>query len=51
GPLGSPLLQQIHNITSFIRQAKAAGRMDEVRTLQENLRQLQDEYDQQQTEK
>nr|KAF6475932.1 rabenosyn, RAB effector [Rousettus aegyptiacus] len=46
-----PLLQQIHNITSFIRQAKAAGRADEVRTLQENLQQLQDEYDQQQTEK
>lgn len=46
-----PLLQQIHNITSFIRQAKAAGRTDEVRTLQENLQQLQDEYDQQQTEK
>lgn len=46
-----PLLQQIHNITSYIRQAKAAGRADEVRTLQENLRQLQDEYDQQQTEK
>ncbi|XP_036037098.1 rabenosyn-5 [Onychomys torridus] len=46
-----PLLQQIYNITSFIRQAKAAGRKDEVRTLQENLRQLQDEYDQQQTEK
>ncbi|XP_042536121.1 rabenosyn-5 [Dipodomys spectabilis] len=46
-----PLLQQIHNITSFIRQAKAAGRVDEVCTLQENLRQLQDEYDQQQTEK
>ncbi|KAK2091388.1 hypothetical protein P7K49_030672 [Saguinus oedipus] len=46
-----PLLQQIHNITSFIKQAKAAGRKDEVRTLQENLRQLQDEYDQQQTEK
>lgn len=46
-----PLLQQIHNITSFIRQAKAAGRTDEVHTLQENLRQLQDEYDQQQTEK
>uniref|UniRef100_A0A4W2GZX2 Rabenosyn, RAB effector n=1 Tax=Bos indicus x Bos taurus TaxID=30522 RepID=A0A4W2GZX2_BOBOX len=32
-------------------EAKAAGRTDEVRTLQENLRQLQDEYDQQQTEK
>lgn len=46
-----PLLQQIRNITSFIRQARAAGRTDEVRTLQENLRQLQDEYDQQQTEK
>lgn len=46
-----PLLQQIHNITSFIRQAKAASRTDEVRTLQENLRQLQDEYDLQQTEK
>ncbi|XP_006901114.1 PREDICTED: rabenosyn-5 [Elephantulus edwardii] len=46
-----PLLQQIHNITSFIRQAKAAGRADEMRTLQENLKQLQDEYDQQQTEK
>lgn len=44
-----PLLQQIHNITSFIKQARAAGRTDEVRTLQENLRQLQDEYDQQQT--
>ncbi|XP_075839568.1 rabenosyn-5 isoform X2 [Microtus pennsylvanicus] len=43
--------RQIYNITSFIRQAKAAGRTDEVRTLQENLRQLQDEYDQQQTEK
>ncbi|XP_068939973.1 rabenosyn-5 [Petaurus breviceps papuanus] len=46
-----PLLQQIHNITSFIKQAKAASRADEVRMLQENLRQLQDEYDQQQTEK
>lgn len=46
-----PLLQQIHNITSFIRQARAAGRADEVRTLQENLRQLQDAYEQQQVEK
>lgn len=46
-----PLLQQIRNITSFITQAQAAGRSDEVRTLQENLRQLQDAYDQQQTEK
>lgn len=46
-----PLLQQIHNITSFIGQARAAGRADEVRTLQENLRQLQDAYEQQQVEK
>ncbi|XP_018863616.1 rabenosyn-5 isoform X3 [Parus major] len=44
-----PLLQQIDNITSFIKQAKAANRIDEVHTLQENLMQLQDEYDQQQT--
>ncbi|XP_005387133.1 PREDICTED: rabenosyn-5 isoform X2 [Chinchilla lanigera] len=46
-----PLLQQIYNIESFIKQAQAAGRTDEVRTLGENLRQLQDEYDQQQTAK
>ncbi|NWW18729.1 RBNS5 protein, partial [Falcunculus frontatus] len=44
-----PLLQQIDNITSFIKQAKAANRIDEVHTLEENLMQLQDEYDQQQT--
>ncbi|NXS61531.1 RBNS5 protein, partial [Brachypteracias leptosomus] len=47
--IADPLLQQIDNITSFIEQAKAARRIDEVRMLQENLRQLQDEYDQQQT--
>lgn len=45
-----PLLQQIENITSYIQQAQAAGRMDEVHMLEENLRQLQDEYDQQQVE-
>ncbi|NXG25514.1 RBNS5 protein, partial [Grallaria varia] len=44
-----PLLQQIDNITSFIKQAKAANRIDEIHMLQENLMQLQDEYDQQQT--
>ncbi|XP_006630784.2 rabenosyn-5 [Lepisosteus oculatus] len=44
-----PLLQQIDNIKSFIRQAKAANKVDEVNMLEENLRQLQDEYDQQQT--
>nr|XP_060622230.1 rabenosyn-5 [Anolis sagrei ordinatus] len=49
--LADPLLQQIDNITSFIKQAKEANRLDEVQMLQENLRQLQDEYDQQQTER
>uniref|UniRef100_A0ABM5FJK7 Rabenosyn-5 isoform X1 n=2 Tax=Pogona vitticeps TaxID=103695 RepID=A0ABM5FJK7_9SAUR len=49
--LADPLLQQIDNITSFIEQAKEANRLDEVQMLQENLRQLQDEYDQQQTDK
>ncbi|KAL7986150.1 hypothetical protein Chor_011316 [Crotalus horridus] len=49
--LTDPLLQQIDNITSFIKQAKEANRLDEVQMLQENLRQLQDEYDQQQTVK
>lgn len=44
-----PLLQQINNIQSFLRQAKEAQRTDEVAMLEENLRQLQDEYDQQQT--
>lgn len=46
--LEDPLLQQIENIQSFLRQAKAANRADEVAMLEENLRQLQDEYDQQQ---
>ncbi|XP_055004074.1 rabenosyn-5, partial [Boleophthalmus pectinirostris] len=44
-----PLLQQIENIQSFLRQAREANRADEVAMLEENLRQLQDEYDQQQT--
>uniref|UniRef100_A0A8C5D2N5 FYVE-type domain-containing protein n=1 Tax=Gouania willdenowi TaxID=441366 RepID=A0A8C5D2N5_GOUWI len=47
--LEDPLLQQIENIQSFLRQAKEAQRTDEVAMLEENLRQLQDEYDQQQT--
>lgn len=47
--LDDPLLQQIENIQSFLRQAREAQRMDEVTMLEENLRQLQDEYDQQQT--
>lgn len=47
--LEDPLLQQIENIQSFLRQAREAQRVDEVAMLEENLRQLQDEYDQQQT--
>ena len=47
--LKDPLLQQIDNIQSFLRQAREAQRTDEVAMLEENLRQLQDEYDQQQT--
>ncbi|XP_056320551.1 rabenosyn-5 [Danio aesculapii] len=44
-----PLLQQIENIESFLRQARSANRSDEVCMLEENLRQLQDEFDAQQT--
>lgn len=47
--LEDPLLQQIENIQSFLRQARQAQRADEVAMLEENLRQLQEEYDQQQT--
>ncbi|XP_061625668.1 rabenosyn-5 isoform X1 [Phyllopteryx taeniolatus] len=47
--LEDPLLQQIDNIRSFLRQAREAHRTDEVAMLEENLRQLQDEYDRQQT--
>ncbi|KAE8612156.1 hypothetical protein XENTR_v10012744 [Xenopus tropicalis] len=48
--MSDPLLQQIENITSYIRQAKDAGRVDEVQMLEDNLRQLQEEYDEQQVE-
>nr|XP_015823879.2 rabenosyn-5 isoform X1 [Nothobranchius furzeri] len=47
--LEDPLLQQIANIESFLNQAREAQRADEVAMLEENLRQLHDEYDQQQT--
>ena len=43
--LEDPLLQQIENIQSFLRQAREARRLDEVAMLEENLRQLQDEYE------
>ncbi|XP_051509758.1 rabenosyn-5-like [Myxocyprinus asiaticus] len=47
--LDDPLLQQIDNIESFLQQARSANRTDEVAMLEENLRQLQDEFDAQQT--
>uniref|UniRef100_A0A1A8QY46 Zinc finger, FYVE domain containing 20 n=1 Tax=Nothobranchius rachovii TaxID=451742 RepID=A0A1A8QY46_9TELE len=47
--LEDPLLQQIANIESFLNQAREAQRADEVAMLEENLCQLHDEYDQQQT--
>ncbi|XP_022526477.1 rabenosyn-5 [Astyanax mexicanus] len=47
--LDDPLLQQIDNIESFLKQARAANRTDEIAMLEENLRQLQDEFDAQQT--
>lgn len=43
-----PLLQQINNIESFLQQARAANRTDEAAMLEENLRQLQEEFDAQQ---
>lgn len=46
--LDDPLLQQINNIESFLQQARAANRTDEAAMLEENLRQLQEEYDAQQ---
>lgn len=43
-----PLLQQINIIRSFLKQAQAANRKDEVAMLEENLKQLEEEYDTQQ---
>ncbi|GCB83425.1 hypothetical protein scyTo_0023584, partial [Scyliorhinus torazame] len=43
--LDDPLLEQIANIQSFLAQAREAGRVSEARTLQENLRQLEAEWD------
>lgn len=36
-----PLMQQIYQVTQFIRQAQMAGREDEVKLLQSNLRELE----------
>ncbi|CAH1265435.1 RBSN [Branchiostoma lanceolatum] len=39
-----PMLQQMDIIRSFVEQARAAGRLDEVEMLEANLRELQQEY-------
>ena len=36
-----PLGQQIHNLKQFIKQAKAAGKYDDARILENNLKDLQ----------
>ncbi|KAI5621941.1 rabenosyn-5 [Silurus asotus] len=43
-----PLLQQINNIESFLQQARAANCTDEAAMLEENLRQLYEEFNTQQ---
>ena len=43
-----PMLQQMEIIRGYIRQAKEAQRMDEVTMLEQNLRDLADEYRRQQ---
>ncbi|XP_078064977.1 rabenosyn-5, partial [Mustelus asterias] len=45
GQLDDPLLEQIANIQSFLAQARQAGRSSEARTLEENLRQLEEEWE------
>ena len=39
-----PMVQQIRNIKHFISEARKMGRLDEVASLEENLRDLQTEY-------
>jgi len=42
-----PIVQQMCNLREFIGQARAAGRADDARLLEENLRDLQEEYQRQ----
>jgi len=42
-----PIVQQMCNLREFIGQARAAGRADDARLLEENLRDLQEEYERQ----
>jgi len=45
-----PLGQQIHNLKQFIKQAKAAGKFDDARILENNLKDFQEEHRRQTTE-
>ena len=42
-----PIVQQMCNLREFIGQARSAGRHDDARLLEENLRDLQEEYQRQ----
>ena len=38
------MIQQMNIIRSYIKQAKQAGKLDEVQMLEQNLKELQNEY-------
>ena len=42
-----PIVLQMGNLREFISQAKAAGKLDDAKLLEENLRDLQEEYQRQ----
>ena len=44
GASDDPIVQQMNNIRAFIKEAKQADRWDEVKTLESNLRELQQLY-------
>jgi len=44
-----PILQQIRNLKSYIRQAREDGRLDEVEMFERNLQELQDAFSEQRT--
>lgn len=39
-----PMIQQMNIIRSYIKQARQAGKLDEVQMLEQNLKELQNEY-------
>lgn len=44
GPDLDPLVQQMQNLRQFISQARSAGKLDDAKLLEQNLRDLQEEY-------